>query len=219
MWRFTVAENRCRDLIFAVRTLRRSRGLCAGRAPVSGAWHWVNAAIFSIAVEFLLSEPSVREAKSVVYVQQGRNSHMQPALLDPLRRSGIFEDVAGENEESFINFNNGTETVRIFALQATKNYFSSLGVPVAQSRGWNEADPDDVVVLHPQFWQSWLNGDPAILGKAIRLDGRLRSVRCVARCASIPSRACVMSERFMASAPSSTCGRSVGPGIARENVN
>jgi putative ABC transport system permease protein len=60
--------------------------------------------------------------------------------------------------------------------QATKNYFSSLGVPVAQGRGWNEADPDDVVVLHPHFWQSRLNGDPAIIGKAIRLDGRLYTV-------------------------------------------
>lgn len=60
--------------------------------------------------------------------------------------------------------------------QATKNYFSSLGVPVAPGRGWNEADPDDVVVLHPHFRQSRLNGDPAIIGKAIRLDGRLYTV-------------------------------------------
>ena len=67
----------------------------------------VNTAMFSLAVEFLLSEPSVRDAKSLVYVRQGGNSHVRPAVIDALRRSGVFEDVAGENEETFINFNNG----------------------------------------------------------------------------------------------------------------
>lgn len=41
-----------------------------------------------------------------------------------------------------------------------------------------------------------------------------RSVRCVARCESIPSSACVMSERFMASALGSTCHTRVA-GVSR----
>ena len=176
LWRFNRLENLWRDLVFAVRTLRKSQGFVWTALLSLGLGIGVNAAIFSIAAEFLLSEPSVREAKSVVYVQQGGNSHMQPAGLDGLRRSGLFEDVAGENEESFINFNNGTETRRIFALQATKNYFTALGVPVAQGRGWSETDPDEVVVLNAHFWRTRLGGDPAIVGKPLRLDGRLYTV-------------------------------------------
>jgi len=106
LWRFNVAENLWRDLLFDVRTLRKSPGFVLAALLSLGLGTGVNAAIFSIAVEILLSQPSVRDANSVVYVQQGGNSHMEAVLLDPLRRSGIFDDVAGENEESF-NFNNG----------------------------------------------------------------------------------------------------------------
>ena len=88
----------------------------------------------------------------------------------------MFEDVAGENEETFINFNNGLETRRVFAVQATGNFFTALGVPVAQGRGWNETDASEVAVLHPHFWRTRLGGDPAIVGKAIRLDGRRYTV-------------------------------------------
>ena len=172
LWRFNRAENLWRDLVLAVRSLSHSQGYVLSALLSLGLGIGVNTAIFSIAVEFLLSEPSVRDAGSLVYVRQGGNSHMEPATIDQLRRSGVFEDVAGENEESFINFNDGVDTRRIFALQATRNYFTVLGVPVAIGRGWNENDAAEVVVLHPRFWRTRLGGDPAIVGKSIRLDGR-----------------------------------------------
>jgi predicted permease len=172
LWRFNRIENIWRDLVFAVRTLRKSLGFVLAALVSLGLGIGINTAIFSLAVEFLLSQPSVRDANSVVYLRQGGNSHMQPATIDLLRRSGVFEDVAGENEETFINFNDGSETRRAFALQATKNYFTTLGVPLAHGRGWNESDPDEVAVLNARFWRTRLGGDPAIVGKAIRLDGR-----------------------------------------------
>jgi len=172
LWRFNRVENLWRDLALAVRSLRHSQGFVLSALLSLGLGIGVNTAIFSLAVEFLLSQPSVRDAASLVYVRQGGNSHMEPATIEQLRRSRVFEDVAGENEESFINFNNGVETRRIFAMQATRNYFTVLGVPVANGRGWDESDADDVVVLHPRFWRARLGGDPGIVGKSIRLDGR-----------------------------------------------
>ena len=176
LWRFNAIENFWRDLIYAGRALRRSPGFVLTALLSLGLGIGVNTAMFSLAVEFLLSEPSVRDAKSLVYVRQGGNSHVLPAVIDQLRRSGMFEDVAGENEETFINFNNGLETRRVFAVQATGNFFTALGVPVAQGRGWNETDASEVAVLHPHFWRTRLGGDPAIVGKAIRLDGRRYTV-------------------------------------------
>jgi len=176
LWRFNRIENLWRDLVYAARGLRRSPGLAAAALLSLGLGIGLNMAIFSLAIEFLLSEPSVRDAKSLVYLREGGNSHMAPETIDALRRSGAFQDVAGENEETFINFNDGAETHRIFAVQATRNYFDDLGVPVARGRGWNETDSRQVVVLHPHFWRTRLGGDPAILGKAIRLDGRLYTV-------------------------------------------
>ena len=172
LWRFNAVENFWRDLVYAGCALRRSPGFVLTALLSLGLGIGVNTAMFSLAVEFLLSEPSVRDAKSLVYVRQGGNSHVRPAVIDALRRSGVFEDVTGENEETFINFNNGLETRRVFAVQATKNFFTALGVPVAQGRGWNETDTSEVAVLHPHFWRTHLGGDPAIVGKEIRLDGR-----------------------------------------------
>jgi predicted permease len=181
LWRFERVENLWRDLFFAVRTLRKSPGFVAAALVSLGLGIGINTAIFSLAAEFFLSQPSVRDAGSVVYVRQGGNSHMRAAMLDLLRRSGVFEDVAGQNEESFINFNDGSETRRIFAVQATKNYFTALGVPFAFGRGWNESDADEVAVLHPHFWRTRFGGDPAIVGKTIRLDGRAYTVVGVLR--------------------------------------
>jgi predicted permease len=176
LWRFNAIENLCRDLAYAVRALRKSPGFVMTALLSLALGIGVNTAMFSLAVEFLFSEPSVHDASSLVYVRQGGNSHVHPEVIDQLRRSGVFQDVAGENEETFINFNNGSETRRIFAVQATRNFFTAFGVPVAQGRGWNENDADEVVVLHPHFWRTRLGGDPAIVGKSIRLDGRLYTV-------------------------------------------
>jgi len=172
LWRFNAVENLWRDLVYAGCALRKSPAFVVTALLSLALGIGVNTAMFSLAVEFLLSDPSVRDAKSLVYVRQGGNSHVLPAVVDELGRSGVFEDVAGENEETFINFNNGTETRRVFAVQATRNFFTALGVPVAQGRGWNPSDPSEVAVLHPHFWRTRLGGDPAIVGKAIRLDGR-----------------------------------------------
>jgi len=176
LWRFNRAENLWRDLVLAVRTLRKNPGFVVAALVSLGLGVGINTAIFSLAVEFLLSQPSVRDAGSVVYVQQDGNSHMQAATINALRRSGVFDDVAGENEESFVNFNDGSETRRAFALQATKNYFTALGVPVALGRGWNESDPDEVAVLSPRFWRTQFAGDPKVPGRTIRLDGRVYTV-------------------------------------------
>ena len=176
LWRFNILENLWRDLGFALRTLSKSQGFVWTALLSLGLGIGINTAMFSLAVEFLLSEPSVRDAKSLAYVRQGGNSHVLPAVIDQFRRSGFFEDVVGENEETFINFSDGVETRRMYALQATRNYFTALGVPVALGRGFNETDPDEVAVLSSHFWRAYLHADPAIIGKALRLDGRLYTV-------------------------------------------
>jgi predicted permease len=176
LWRFNTVENLWRDLTYSLRTLRQSPGFVLTALLSLGLGIGANAALFSLAVEFLLSDPSVRDAGTVVYVRQGGNSHVLPATLDDLQQSGVFEDVAGENDEGFINFDNGVETKRAFATQATKNFFSVLGVPVLLGRGWTVNDPNQVAVLSAHFWRTRLGGDPAIVGKVIRLDGRAYTV-------------------------------------------
>jgi hypothetical protein len=78
----------------------------------------INTGIFSMAVEFLLSQPSVTNPGSVVSLKLGGNSHANKEVVDFVRASGLFQDVVGENEEVFINWNDGAETRQIFCRAA-----------------------------------------------------------------------------------------------------
>jgi putative ABC transport system permease protein len=172
LWRFTFFENLWRDVVYGVRSLRRSPALVLTALLSLGLGIGINTAIFSLAVEFLFSQPSVTNPGSVVLLILGGNSHANPEVVDFVRSSGLFQAVVGENEETFINWNDGAETRQIFAVQLTTNYLSALGVPIADGRGILPQDTDEAVVLSNRFWRSHLRGDPAVVGRAIRLDGR-----------------------------------------------
>ena len=176
LWRFRFIENLWRDVVYGARSLRRSPALVVAAVLSLGLGIGVNTAMFSLAVEFLFSQPSVSNPATVVSVQLGGNSHANKEAVEFVRASGLFQDVAGENAETFINWNDGSETRQIFSVQVTKNYFATLGIPIAYGRGIVSGDSDQVVVLSNRFWRSHLSGDPTVMGRALRLDGRAYTI-------------------------------------------
>jgi len=172
LWRFTFLENLWRDLVYALRGLRRSPALVLSAVLSLALGIGVNTTIFSLAVGFLLSEPSVSDSGSVVSVRLAGNSHVKWQVVDFVRESGVFADVVGEHEEGFVNWNDGTQTRPIFGVVTTKNYFTALGVPMAYGRGLLPGDPNEVVVLNNQFWRKHFSADPSIVGRSINLDGK-----------------------------------------------
>ncbi|HEX3745403.1 MAG TPA: ADOP family duplicated permease [Bryobacteraceae bacterium] len=174
--RFSFLENLWRDVVYAARGLRRSPMLVAAALVSLGLGIGVNATMFSLGVEFLFSEPSVHDAASVLSVRFSGNSHSPHQVLDFLASSGLFADVVGENEEVFSNYNDGAETRPVFGVFTTKNYFTALGVPMLHGRGIAPDDPDEVAVLSYQFWQKYLRGDAAVVGRSLNLDGRMCTV-------------------------------------------
>ncbi|MGH9648780.1 MAG: ADOP family duplicated permease, partial [Bryobacteraceae bacterium] len=176
LWRFNFLENLWRDAVYGSRGLRHRPTLLITAVLSLALGIGANTAIFSLAVEFLLSEPSVKDAGSLVYVRLGGNSHAQAKVLESVRESGLFADVAGTNEESYVNWNDGTETRPIFCAFTTKNFFTALGVPIAYGRGILPDDPDNVVVLHHLFWTRHFNGDPSVVGRSMNLDGKAYTI-------------------------------------------
>ncbi len=172
LWRFNFLENLWRDIVYGARGLRRNPTLVLTAVVSLALGIGANTAMFSVAFEFLMSKPSVSDPGSLVYAQLAGNSHATPEVLEFVRQSGAFTDVAGVNEESFINWNDGVETHPVFSVIASKNMFTALGVRVAQGRGILPDDPDEVVVLSDHFWQAHFHGDPATVGQAIQLDGK-----------------------------------------------
>jgi len=176
LWRFTFLENVWRDLVYGARSLRRSPALVVSTVLSLALGIGVNTTIFSLAVEFLFSEPSVSNSRSIVSVRLGGNSHVKPEVIEFVRQGGVFADVVGEREESFVNWNDGTQTRPIFGMVTTKNFFTALGVPMAYGRGLLPGDPDEVVVLNNHFWRKHFHSDPSIVGRSINLDGKAYTV-------------------------------------------
>ncbi len=176
LWRFNTLENFWRDVRLAARGFRRNPVLLLGALASLGLGIGANTALFSLAVEFLLSEPSVSDADSLMSVRLGGNSHSELDAVSFVRRSGIFADVTGERSESYVNWNDGRETRRIFGTTTAKNFFTTLGVPMALGRGYHEADPDEVVVLHHHFWRTRFNSDPTVVGRVINVEGKAYTV-------------------------------------------
>ncbi|NWF85670.1 MAG: hypothetical protein HXY18_17780 [Bryobacteraceae bacterium] len=78
LWRFNFLENLWRDLVYAARGLRRSPALVCSALLSLALGIGVNTAVFSIAVEFLLSEPSVTDASSLVNIRIGGKQPCPP---------------------------------------------------------------------------------------------------------------------------------------------
>lgn len=172
LWKFTTFENLWRDVVYGVRGLRRHPSLVLTALLSLTLGIGANTAMFSLGVEFLLSEPSVTHGESLVHVRYDGNSHADPRRFAITRDSNVFAGIAGENEETLVNWNDGQETHPLFAAVTTQNFFSLLGVPVAFGRGYVESDSKQVVVLNHRFWMQHFGGDPNVIGRAITLDGK-----------------------------------------------
>jgi predicted permease len=174
LWRFTIVENLWRDVVYGVRGLIRQPALVLSAVASLALGIGANATVFSLGMELLLSQPSVTDASSLVYVRDRGNSHSEPDKLATLRENGLFADVAGLGGEdgSTLNWNDGQDTRRVFSAAVTKNFFPTVGVPVFMGRGIQSDDPDEVVVLSHRFWLRRLARDPNVIGRAIILDGR-----------------------------------------------
>jgi predicted permease len=175
--RFVFLENMWRDVVYAARGLRRSPALVFTALLSLALGIGVNTTMFSLGAEFLFSEPSVRDASQVVSIRLAGNSHSKLEAVNFVRDSGIFQDVAGENEEVYVNWNDGRETRTIFGVYTSMNYFSALGVPMEYGRGFGTEDPKESAVISHDFWIKQLNGDPAVVGRTINLDGRACTIK------------------------------------------
>lgn len=176
LWHFTVVENLWRDVRYAVRGLLRSPGLVLSALLSLGFGIGVNVAIFSLVTSVLLATPTIVAPDEWVGLRLGGSSHAARPVVEDLRRSGAFREVVGEREESSVNWDTGAETRPLYAVDTTRNYFTGLGIPMLHGRGYRPDDPREVVVVSHRFWRDALGGDPAVVGRALRLDGRMFTV-------------------------------------------
>jgi len=143
-----------------------------------------NTAIFSVVYPVLLRPLPFRDAERLVTIGEGRHqvgccSYLAsyPDFLDWKRSAKSFQSLAGYAPDAFTITGNG-DPKTMFCAMVTTNFFSTLGVSPALGRDFAagedlpEGSGPTVALLSYSYWHSDFSGDPKIVGRVLRLDGK-----------------------------------------------
>ncbi|MCC6317338.1 MAG: ABC transporter permease [Gemmatimonadaceae bacterium] len=193
-WRTALDELRS-DLGYAVRGLVREPLFALGAIFTLAIGIAANSTMFSVIDRLLLrAPPHVRDTPemSLVYFTRPegsgraftRNNTSWPDFAALRDSSGAVKDAAAY----FLaegSLDQGPAARKVSLGLATGNFFNLLGASPALGRWFTPAEDDPAatepaVVLADALWRGQFNADPAVLGRAVRLDGRMHTVVGVA---------------------------------------
>jgi putative ABC transport system permease protein len=173
------------DLRYALRTLAARPGLAAVVVCCLALVIGTATAVFSY-LDFLLWAPlpaadPARLVHIAISARRGEGTSYpdyldyrdQNRVLSGLAASGVFGTTVGRP-------GSGDETVHAWGHLVTGNYFAVLGAGAARGRALraddDRAGAEPVVVLSDGFWRRRLRGDAGLVGKSLRLNGKLFTV-------------------------------------------
>jgi putative ABC transport system permease protein len=175
-----------RDIQYALRTLRRSRGFTAVAVITLGLGIGAATVIYSVVRNVVLDPfPYSHSSRLVDVVMRDSSDRvfrgpLPPAeFLDYVEQSDVFEDVAGATGMP-MHYVGESGSERVSVVLVTPNTFTFLGVPALMGRPFGPADaaPDapPVAVLNHRTWMTRFGGDAAMLGRTVTLDGQPRTI-------------------------------------------
>jgi predicted permease len=169
------------DLRLALRRLRQNPGFSFIAVLTLALGIGANTAIFSAINAVLLRPLPVERSSELISVNQVIASETVPAISYPdyrdfRDRNNVFSGFVTYRFDA-VSLGLPRESQRIWAYLVSGNYFQVLGVNAARgrvllpeddSRGGNHS----VVVLSYSCWQRRFGGDPGIVGRTIKINGR-----------------------------------------------
>lgn len=178
------------DVRFALRAMRRRPVFALAIALTLGVGVGINGIVFGFVNSLLLRPLPARDPDQLVGVFTVHTRTAQPDLvgyddyLDLRDRSGVFAGVAGRTDGPLnlvVRQPNDSAGAgepaadMVWGEFVTENYFSVLGVEPALGRMFTVADApqgaNPFVVLSYLSWRNRFHGDPAIVGRVVRLNG------------------------------------------------
>jgi predicted permease len=184
VWQCPSIEGLYADVRFAARTLRKSLVFTAVGVLTLALGIGANTAIFSMVNSVLLRPLAYRQSEQLYLVREiiPEMTQAYPTLPANLpnfrvwqRQCRSFDGIAIV-EPASMTFTGDGQAEQISGGLASANLFDVLGITPELGRTFlpQEDIPgnDQVVILSDSFWRTRFHRDPAILGRAITLDGK-----------------------------------------------
>ncbi|HEV3058611.1 MAG TPA: ABC transporter permease [Vicinamibacterales bacterium] len=173
------------DLRLALRLLWKDKAFTFTVALTLALCIGANTALFSVVHNVLLRPLPVPESERIVLMGNaypgagaaaaaGGNSSV-PDYYDRMRDTDVFEEEALFNGANQSIDQSGTP-IRVRVSRVTPSFFRLIRIPPALGRTFSEQEGEPgnekKVVLSDALWQSAFGGDPAAVGKDLRIDGQ-----------------------------------------------
>jgi len=178
-------ETLLQDIRYGLRSLRKSPGLTAIVAATIAIGVGANTAMFSLVNGFLIRPLPVPspDQLAVLAIQEknsplGAHGFSYPEFVAFRQQAAASCEVFGQAlARGSLGLTSDGRTDRVSITAVSKNYFSGLGVNPALGRLIlpNEGEgPGErpVLVLGYSLWQKRFGGDPSVIGKQVRIDGK-----------------------------------------------
>ena len=168
------------DLKFAVRQLFKAPGFTIAAVIVLALGIGANTAVFSLVHTLFFAPPSYSKPIELVQVfsQDKKNpktyrGFSYPTYRDIREQNSVFTDAMAYNL-ALVGIGQKGDTRRAFAAIVSSNYFSVLGVPLAQGRAFlpEEETPGrnaQVAIVSNSYW---LKHNRPALGSTLLINGR-----------------------------------------------
>jgi predicted permease len=176
------------DLRYALRLMRKAPAFTLVAVATLALGIGANTAIFSVVNAALLNPLPFPDADRLVVISETvkrdtveRRPLSYPDYRDYRERTSSFDDMAVWSSEKFTLGSDDAPARQLEGELVSAAYFSLLGAtPIAGrtfTRAEDEArDTHALAVISYAFWQRQFGGDPAAVGRAIRLNDRAFTV-------------------------------------------
>ncbi len=166
------------DLRYGVRQLLKKPAFTAIVIGTLGIGIGANTAVFSVLKGVFLDPLPFDEPQELTYIWHGSTDGSccgplsGPDFLDLRSGTETFDDIAVMASRN-MNLNSDGEPVMVQGARITPSLFSLLGVSPATGRPFTEDDQiagNRAMIVSDGLWRSRLGGDPAIIGRTIRMN-------------------------------------------------
>ena len=179
-------ESLAADIRYAFRALRRSRGFTAVVVITLGLGIGANTAIFSVVRGVLLKPLPHRDGERLLYLRHstdgigGSDVNFSVPEVRDLRTGATSLGGIAEYSQSNFTLQGAGDPVRVNVGLVTGNFFEVMGLAPVLGRLTLPSDDGSgvpaVMVLTHEYWLKHFGGDSTVVGRQVRIDGRLATV-------------------------------------------